>query len=89
MLRRNTSSHRRSSTASPRPRFHSHLPQQMVAIPLFLNVGNHVLILEGASEGGARGTINELMPDYALVTLDEDNRLTFEQDHPYSDSSRD
>ncbi len=43
-----------------------------VAIPLFLNVGNHVLFLEGASEGGARGTINELMPDYALVTLDED-----------------
>ncbi len=42
-----------------------------VSIPRFLNIGDHVSITDGAS-AGARGIINELSPDYALVTLDEE-----------------
>ncbi len=42
-----------------------------ISIPLFLNIGNHVSITEGAS-AGASGIINELSPDHAFVTLDEE-----------------
>ncbi len=50
----------------------SFIPQfDPVSIPRFLNIGDHVSITDGAS-AGASGLINELSPDYALVTLDEE-----------------
>ncbi len=47
------------------------LDTAVISIPLFFNLGNRVLISKGAAEG-ARGTIDQLTREYALITLDED-----------------
>lgn len=41
-----------------------------VSLPLFLNVGNHVIISKGASEG-SQGIIVSMTPDFALISLDD------------------
>ncbi len=52
-----------------------------ILILLFLNISNPVSITEG-DLAGARGTINKLSPDYALVTLDEDTDETLAEVEP-------
>ncbi len=42
-----------------------------VSTPLFLNIGDHVLITGGEAKG-ARATINDLSENNAIVTLDEE-----------------
>ncbi len=57
-----------SGTVEPHDSFHpSSVP---VSIPLFLNIGDHIFIIEGEAKG-AKGTINQLSPNEAVVTLDE------------------